>query len=45
MQITNFHRSADELKAMGYSTENAEEQNKVSSTTGNKLNFTKPFDE
>ena len=47
LQITSIPRTVEELADMGYSIENAKEQCKQTeeSKLGNKLNFTKPFEE
>lgn len=47
LQITNIPRTLEELTRMGYSAENAKEEIKAveEKKMGNKLNFTKPFEE
>ena len=47
LQVTNIPRTMDELISMGYSIENAKEEIKQieEKNIGNKMNFTKPFEE
>ena len=50
MEVSYFRRTLDELKHMGYSIENAQQEMKMEEereleVVGNKLNFTEPFQE